>query len=58
MPILLSHPNQNTLEGYAMNHLAERQVGLVEEHLLCCERCQTSLTGLDEEIAVMRLALN
>lgn len=31
------HIDAETLEGYALGHLAEPQLGRVEEHLLICE---------------------
>jgi hypothetical protein len=58
MQTLISHATEESLEAYALNRAAVLQTERVEEHLLLCERCCIALTGLDEEIQVMRLALS
>lgn len=58
MQALLSHATEDALESYALNHFGEHELASLEEHLLVCENCRVVLTGLDEEIQVMRLALN
>ncbi|MDQ2774376.1 MAG: hypothetical protein M3Y57_05540 [Acidobacteriota bacterium] len=58
MQTLISHATEESLEAYALNRAGVLQTEHVEEHLLICERCCIALTALDEEIQVMRLALN
>jgi hypothetical protein len=54
---LVEHICVERLELYALNGLAQSEVGAVEEHLLLCARCQLALQGLDEEIRQIRAAL-
>jgi anti-sigma factor RsiW len=51
------HATEEALELYALNSLKEKDLQAVEEHLLLCELCRSSLSSLDEEIAALRSAL-
>jgi hypothetical protein len=51
-----AHPEEEALERYAMNRLAEPALGELEEHLLLCEPCQERLDEVTEYLAVMREA--
>jgi hypothetical protein len=53
----LIHATEEALELYAPNSLQEKDLQAVEEHLLLCQLCRSSLTSLDEEIASLRSAL-
>lgn len=52
-----SHPDEDTLELYALGRLPESQAASVEEHLLVCHPCQDALKELDEYVGSMRGAL-
>jgi hypothetical protein len=52
----LPHPNEETLEEYALHRLPETLAADVEEHLLLCERCQSTVAETDEFVAAMKLA--
>jgi anti-sigma factor RsiW len=51
------HVTEEALELYALKLLQDKDLQAVEEHLLLCELCRSSLTSLDEEIASLRSAL-
>lgn len=53
---LESHFPEDVLEGYAMGKLCREESVLVEEHLLICSACQTSLAAAEEYIQVVRAA--
>ncbi|MCU1292704.1 MAG: hypothetical protein JWP08_1554 [Bryobacterales bacterium] len=40
-----------------MNRLTESRTAHVEEHLLLCRSCCTTLTAIDEEIKMIQLVL-
>ena len=44
------HLNEEQLEGYAMNSLAEEESAGVEEHLLFCETCQDRLQAAERYV--------
>ncbi len=48
------HPSEDELEAYALRHLPEDRVTVVETHLLVCESCQQSLTEIDGFIASIK----
>jgi hypothetical protein len=50
----LSHPSEDEWEEYAFGRLAESRVTLVEEHLLACTSCQSTLERVDHMIHTMR----
>ncbi len=58
MQTLISHATEESLEAYALNRAGALQTERLEEHLLICEHCCVALTAVDQEIQVMRLALN
>jgi hypothetical protein len=39
----VSHPTEDEWEEYAFGRLGENQLGRVEEHLLACAFCQSTL---------------
>jgi hypothetical protein len=51
------HLSTDLLERYAMNRLTESRTAHVEEHLLLCRSCCTTLTAIDEEIKMIQLVL-
>lgn len=53
----LAHPTEETLELYALAHCEEQETELVETHLLMCENCRDQLDAVEQQIAVMKLAL-
>ena len=44
------HIDADTLERYALGHLAEPQRALVEEHLLICVDCRMRLMALRDTL--------
>ena len=48
------HPDPDQIENY--DHLAETELGLMEEHLLTCASCRQLLEDADSYIAAMRAA--
>jgi hypothetical protein len=52
-----AHPDEETLELYALNRLEESLVERVEEHLLTCTHCQDSLAETDEYVTAVRSVL-
>lgn len=52
-----SHPDEDTLESYALGRLPESEVVRIEEHLLVCHPCQDALKELDEYVTAMKGAL-
>jgi hypothetical protein len=55
---LLTHPNEEILEEYALHGLPEALTAQVEEHLLLCESCQNAVAGTDSFVAAMKIAVN
>jgi hypothetical protein len=53
MEIKTKHVEEERLEAYAMNSLAEGEVAMVEEHLLICATCQDRLDGVEHYIKAM-----
>jgi hypothetical protein len=54
--VFFVHLTTDTLEEYAFNRLSEAETEALEEHLLVCPTCQTSLAEVDEYIFLMREA--
>jgi hypothetical protein len=52
-----SHPPEVTWEEYAFGRLSEKKIPPLEEHLLVCELCQTSLEEVTEYIHLMKTGL-
>jgi hypothetical protein len=52
-----SHPDEETLELYALGRLPESQADPIEEHLLICGPCQNALKELDDYVTAMKGAL-
>jgi hypothetical protein len=50
------HVEEQRLEAYAMNALAEDKVAIVEEHLLFCTTCQDRLEAVERYSQAMRCA--
>lgn len=48
------HPDEDTLEAYAMGKLGETESQRVEEHLLLCADCGDRLAELDAFLATLR----
>lgn len=51
-----AHPEDETLELYALGRLDEPELGEIEEHILICARCQERLDEATEYVALMREA--
>lgn len=51
-----NHPGEDIFENYAFDRLSENEVADFEEHLLICERCQSTLVQTSEYIRLMRAA--
>jgi Putative zinc-finger len=51
------HPTSDVFEEYAFRRLSEADTDAVEEHVLVCPECQTSLAATDEYILLMKRAL-
>jgi anti-sigma factor RsiW len=52
----VSHPSEDEWEEYALGRLPEKELARVEEHLLACASCQSTLEGVDSFIQSMRSA--
>ncbi len=50
------HPTTEAFEEYAFKRLSEAETEALEEHLLVCPECQTSLAEVDEYILLMKQA--
>jgi hypothetical protein len=50
----VSHPTEDEWEEYAFGRLGENQLGRVEEHLLACASCQSTLESIDMMLHAMR----
>jgi hypothetical protein len=50
------HITDTALEQYSLEHLAEPDLGTVEEHLLICATCQDRLQEVDEFVRAFRAA--
>jgi hypothetical protein len=53
-PAFHSHPTETVWEEYSFGRLSNQEVAALEEHLLICETCQTSLEELTEYIRLMK----
>ena len=51
-----AHPEEETLELYALGRLDEPELGEVEEHILICAPCQERLDEATDYVALMREA--
>ncbi len=51
------HATDDALELYALGLLEGKDLESIEEHLLICELCRSSLEIVDHEIAVLREGL-
>src|ERR1035438_9554963 len=54
--VSLDHLDENVLEEYVFGRLSNAKSAVVEEHLLICPHCQTSLAETDEYIRLMKYA--
>jgi hypothetical protein len=52
------HIQEEMLERYALNQLAEEQLAPLEEHLLGCPICQNRLDEVDHYVLTMKSALS
>jgi hypothetical protein len=50
------HPTTDAFEEYAFKRLSEAETEALEEHILVCPECQTSLGEVDEYILLMKQA--
>jgi hypothetical protein len=50
------HPHEEVFEDYVFGRLSETELSNFEEHLLVCEKCQTTLAKTEEYIRVMKAA--
>jgi hypothetical protein len=50
------HLLEDVLEQYAFNRLSEVDTETVEEHVLVCATCQSTLQEIDEYILLMKAA--
>jgi len=50
------HPDEETLEAYAIGTLRGVPLARLEEHLLICERCQDRLQEVDSFVTAIREA--
>ena len=50
------HISDAALENYSLDHLAEPELEVVEEHILICPTCQDRLTEVDDFVRAFRLA--
>jgi hypothetical protein len=50
------HPHEEVFEDYVFERLSETELGEFEEHLLICEKCQTTLVKAEEYIRLMKAA--
>jgi anti-sigma factor ChrR (cupin superfamily) len=46
-----NHVDAETLEGYALDSLAEPELAVVAEHLLICDECRRLLAEKEERYA-------
>jgi hypothetical protein len=53
-PAFHSHPSETVWEEYSFGRLSNQEVAALEEHLLVCETCRTSLEELTEYIRLMK----
>lgn len=51
---MITHPDEDLLESYALHTLEEEKASPVEEHLLECASCRERLVGLEEFITAFR----
>lgn len=51
------HPAEEVLEEYGFGRVHEPALSALEEHLLVCPACRTSLEELDEYAALMKAAM-
>ena len=51
------HINDDDVELYALDRLADADDAPVEEHLLVCEKCRERLVGWDAYVGAMRAAM-
>src|SRR5689334_20187935 len=55
--IYLDHPTEEALERFVLNHADEKELEIVETHILACVSCVTRLEDLELQIAATKLAL-
>ncbi len=51
------HATDDALELYALNKLVGLDLDSLEEHLLVCQACRSSLDIIDQEIKALRQSL-
>jgi hypothetical protein len=51
-----NHPDADTFENYAFDRLSESEAEGFEEHLLICEKCQSTLAQTSDYIRLMKAA--
>jgi hypothetical protein len=55
--IYLDHPTEEALERFVLNHADEKELEIVETHILACASCVTRLEDLELQITATKLAL-
>ena len=50
------HITDTALEDYSLDHLAEPELEIVEEHILICPTCQDRLAEVDDFVRAFRMA--
>jgi hypothetical protein len=50
------HPHEDVFEDYVFERLSETELSEFEEHLLICEKCQTTLVKTEDYIRLMKAA--
>ena len=50
------HITDSVLEDYSLDHLAEPELEIVEEHILICPTCQDRLQEIDDFVRAFRMA--
>ena len=53
-----THPHLDDLEMYVLDRLERSQTHEIETHLLACARCEQITFELEDQIALIRLAMS
>jgi hypothetical protein len=56
-PSILAHATEEILEEYSFGRIGEPQLGWLEEHLLVCPECQSTLDDIEEYKFFMKAGL-
>ena len=57
LPSDLDHPNEEELERFLLHQSEEKELEVIETHILACEACVARLETLETQVAVMKMAL-